>query len=311
MENCGTLSIERGGAMKATSLGSEMETAKITTQIVRLMVAYDFSAFAEIALEYAVRLAQSYGAEIHIVYVKPFFEAFSEDGSLASMKEERDQALLDIEAVAQRLRKVEIKATAACYMGNPADVLVELAADHHPDILFMGAYGHPRSDSKHLGSTAEFLIRSLPCATFIIGPNVALDALAVNPFHAIIYATSDPSRTGRALDLTLDFARRFSSAIQIVHVVDPESHRRHPSEREIVGRGLKLSMQLIQTGIEAHWQISRGEMAEEILRCAKQGKANLIVFGIEHPTANPNIVGAISVVIQNAACPVLAVPGVA
>jgi hypothetical protein len=42
-----------------------------------------------------------------------------------------------------------------------------------------------------------------------------------------------------------------------------------------------------------------------------QGKVDLIVFAIEHQTKNPNIVGAVSDVLQSVLCPVLTVLGVA
>ena len=54
--------------------------------------------------------------------------------------------------------------------GSNAEGLALMVADLQPDVLFLGAYGNNRLDRKVLGSTAEALLRTLPCPGVTIGP---------------------------------------------------------------------------------------------------------------------------------------------
>jgi hypothetical protein len=70
--------------------------------------------------------------------------------------------------------------------GLPADVLTQTVADLEPDIFFLGAYGNDRFDRKVLGSTAEYVLRTLPCPVVIIGPKASKENSHPNRVERVI-----------------------------------------------------------------------------------------------------------------------------
>lgn len=226
------------------------------------------------------------------------------------MKLEHTQAAQDIEDIARRLREQGIASHGVCRVGIPGDALVQLAADLKPDLLILGAYGHRRLDNIRLGSTAEFVLRCLPCATLTIGPEMLFAARPMTPIHQILYASSVPVVSGQAVGLAELFARTSGAKVEILHIIDDQLlPRDHRSCKEIGEKGERIAAQLRNSGIAAKWKLCSGPAASHILDRAKEAYADIILFGIEHRPANPHLAGTISETIQRAACPVLTVPG--
>ncbi|WP_446743398.1 universal stress protein [Silvibacterium acidisoli] len=290
-----------------------MSTETMTEQgtavkVKTLMVAYDFSLFAEAALEYAMYFAGLYSAEISVIYaISP--STFGGNDDIAFLKREHHQAEIDLQAISARVRHYSQQAKCICRIGGTADVLFEAAAELHPDILFMGAFGHRAGDAKKLGSTAEFLLRSLSCATLMIGPELVSTVNKVRLIRNILFASSLSGANDRALQLASDLALRVKAQVEIVHVTEPGSSGSMVlSSQEVDERTRSLQEQASIAGVGSHWQMRTGEMGHEILQCAKDHQSDLIVFGIEHHSSNPYVVGAISQCVREAECPVLAVP---
>ena len=276
-----------------------------------LLVAYDFSAFAEMALEYAVQLAHKHHSEIAIAYIEQpaDIEAEMESG-LGAMNAARAQTERDLRSIAQRLRDQGISSASYCRAGTTSDVLVQLAAEIRPDLLLLGAYGHARRDAQRLGSTAEFLLRCLPCPTLTIGPQVVFAGQLRVPRRHIVYASSIPTRLARAARFAQIFAQTWGADVEIMHVIDaasPGYDSRRNAEMDV--RGGALAQKFREIGINAHWSLHVGSPPDKILERARQLCAELILFGIEHHTVDATIMGTISKTIQQAVCPVLTVPG--
>src|SRR5437764_11711878 len=137
----------------------------------KLVVAYDFSSYADTALDYALDLATRQNSTLTLVHVQSpakhtvageeVFEAAHKTGKDLSER---------LEQMADRSRGRGVDTRWLLRAGSPTDVLTQTVADLKPDILFLGAYGNDRLDRKVLGSTAEYLLRTLPCPVVIIGP---------------------------------------------------------------------------------------------------------------------------------------------
>lgn len=292
--------------VRSPSIGTE-----VTLQ--RLLVAYDFSAFAEVALQYAIQLAREHMSEIIVAYVEApsEFEANME-GGLGSVRAARDQAQLDVKSIAERIRGQGIASAGVCRMGAATDVLVQLAVEFTPDLILLGAFGHRRADTERLGSTAEYLLRCLPCASLTVGPEVTFAGQFSAPHRHIIYASSIPTRLGRAARFAEMFARRWGAEVEIMHVIDDQSANydcRKNAELDIRGAGLAEKFR--DMGIDAQWHLWVGSPADKIVERARELAAGMVIFGVEHHTLDPSIFGIISATTQRAVCPVLTVPGLA
>jgi len=110
--------------------------------IVKVLLAYDGSASAKVAVERMAASPVFAGLEICVLHV---------GGS--------DPAVTD-PAVA-RLRAAGLQATPRALPGEPDEVLGRLVASEGFDLLVMGAYGHSRIRSLIIGSTTTAMIQTV------------------------------------------------------------------------------------------------------------------------------------------------------
>jgi len=276
-----------------------------------LLVAYDSSEASESALQYAIAIAQTFGSFITVVSAKSPSELADEmETGIGRRKESRRQLTEDLQSIAERLNGYGIRNRVIYRAGAIADVLVQLAAVCEAELLFMGAYGHTRMDRPRLGSTAEFMLRSMPCAVLTVGPGAILHDASAPPLRTLLCASSLPARTGRARRIMQTLAQKFGTHVEIVHVVDDESKAIDIRTRaEMRAAEEALTSDLRRAGIDATWKLLSGPIGARILERSSEIHADLIVFGLEHVPAKPDTIGAISATIWQAQCPVLTVPG--
>jgi nucleotide-binding universal stress UspA family protein len=299
---------------------AKLETVEIQAERIRtaplaklqnLLVAYDFSDPADRALSYAREFARRFGSRIILASIETPAE-LSEALESGVAGEEQASEVRDLEQIAYGLHLQDIRSSAVRRVGSPSDVLVELAAELKPDLIFMGAYSHSAAERSTLGSTTEFLLRSLNCPTLTVGPSVpALGHSSLFPAHAI-YASNAPAHHGRAEFFVRDLATRCPLHVHIVHV-EPSNRLLfdcgHLTELQI--REVGIANRFRAAGIPSSWTIQYGDQAEKILEQARQTHADLIVFGIEHPPTDSRHMGILTTLIRNARCPVLTVHGTA
>ena len=144
------------------------------------------------------------------------------DAGVANAKLEQLKEHHDLDLLANRLRSEGIKVSYLVRSGSATDLLVQLVGECNPDLLLMGAYGYHAGDRITLGSTAEYLLRSLSCPALIVGPSVVDPSARGIRLSEILYASSCPTASGCAPNLACELARRFATHIHIVHV-EPDS----------------------------------------------------------------------------------------
>lgn len=155
---------------------SEREWAGLTTNEIdlrRLLVAYDASSDADLALNSGISLAQEYQAEIHLLNVVSDAEQ-SEEPEVAWSSAEPESSY---EIAARRLQQAIPKevflwcniVTAVRY-GQPANEILAYAKEHEIDLICMGASGTGFSLEKLFGSTADRVLRQAPCPVLVSRP---------------------------------------------------------------------------------------------------------------------------------------------
>lgn len=128
----------------------------------KVLVAYDFSTASEAALRYAIEIARTFDSEIVLAHVEtPETLGDRMDDGLARAKLEQMAEHHDLSLVVNQLKSDVIKVSYLIRSGSPTDVLVQLVADLKPDLLLIGAYGYHAAHRVTLGSTAEYLLRSV------------------------------------------------------------------------------------------------------------------------------------------------------
>ena len=140
--------------------------------IQRILVPVDFSDHSSKALDMAMGLAKTFGAEIRLIHCfQPFPSVYASNDWVVPgdfTQEARDAAVRRLE---QRREKVaaegiDVQATLSEYV--PSSAIVEMAAATYADLIVMGTRG--LTGIKHLvhGSVAEHTVRAAPCPVLTV-----------------------------------------------------------------------------------------------------------------------------------------------
>lgn len=138
----------------------------------RILVAYDFSDDAELALRYGLSLAEEYQAELHLLHVlqKPIDDGPEIAWTVASTESVYQQA-------ARRLQKaVPAEAYLWCRIvhsvswGKPYREVLAYAAEHEIDLVCMGAKGAGFGMSALFGSNVDRVLRQALCPVLVARP---------------------------------------------------------------------------------------------------------------------------------------------
>lgn len=154
---------------------NEREWAALTTSEIdlhRVLVAYDNSADADLALSYATSLAQQYQTEVHLLHV--ISDTAPEEPELAWSNATRETSY---EIAARQLQQVVPKETyvwckivTAVRSGQPAHEILTYAKEQEIDLICMGASGAGSTLDKLFSSTVDRVLRHAPCPVLVSRP---------------------------------------------------------------------------------------------------------------------------------------------
>lgn len=145
--------------------------AKAAEPITRILVAVDFSAHSDRAVEVAAGLAQRLGASLDLIhafelprdyvpYTAPFAVEFAQ--KIQANASER------LESVGERLKETQLPVTLHVRRGYPSDVIAEAAEEIGCQLIVMGTRGHTGLSHVMLGSIAERTLRAAPCSVLAV-----------------------------------------------------------------------------------------------------------------------------------------------
>lgn len=161
--------------------------------IKRVLVPTDFSAASDIAFRYALDLAAKQQATLHLLHVvdEASLTAAYPDGFYVERPGLRAQVIDD---AADRLKGMlaasaaaRVTTTTEVRVGRPPRVIVDVAASRGTDLIVMGTHGRSGFAHLMLGSVAERVVRTAPCAvlsvrdTSRVGDLIAEELLHVEP----------------------------------------------------------------------------------------------------------------------------------
>lgn len=133
-----------------------------------IVVGTDFSICAARALAWAVSLAQTSGARVHLVHV--LLEPVQALDVAAALPYPDVEVRRDWEVAARVKLDREVKAaekrgvatTAEIRWGRPSDTIVDAASRQRASLIVLGTHGRSALEKLLLGSTAERVLRLSP-----------------------------------------------------------------------------------------------------------------------------------------------------
>ena len=292
---------------------SKLETIEKPLALKTLIVASDFSTGSSLALSYATEIAKAFGSEIILAHIQPPESVGDKmDDDLAAARSERLDDLQDLDILVNGLRSQGIKSSYIVRTGSPADLLVQVAAERKPDLLLMGAYGFNTANRSTLGSTAEYVLRSLHCPVLLVGPSIKERPNHPTRLSEIVFASALPEEQHSAQVLVRELARKFAGHIHIVHVEPPAATAEPRAHlRDLEMKEEKIADSFRRNGVGSSWTLRFGAQSDHILEQTRLVSADLVCFGIAHPATSPSQMGILTTIIRSATCPILTVPGIA
>lgn len=141
-----------------------------------IMVATDFGDAANLALEYASVLARRFGANLRIVHAVEMPMMLGTEFGLSDAGRLTERAIEDRQAqLAETVARVSgDEVIGQLLVGDPAQKIVEYAADHAVDLIVMGTHGRRAIAHLLMGSVAEQVVRTAPCPVFTVRDSGAL-----------------------------------------------------------------------------------------------------------------------------------------
>ncbi len=299
-------------------------TPQVALAIHNILMATDFSPCSERALLHAVAAAHHFGSTLHLAHVvQPAAFAFVPPegyaGSAVAIEKAVDLARAEVGA-----RLNEVLRTTNCLdlnrqtwvkVGAVGETLRAIIVREHIDFVVVGTHAKTGLRKLVLGSVAEDIFRNAPCPVLTVGPHSwQSDPRSVRLRH-VLFPTDLSPESARALPLARGIAVDFAAAITLLHVVErPDFEAIHDRARVVGALQGRMRDMLAAAGSMppgANFEVTIGNVDEEIIATATSLGVDLIAFGLKSPDTNVDRLPWMHAykVVCEAGCPVLSLRG--
>jgi len=154
-------------------------------------------------------------AEVILTHIHSLTDEAQENSALG--RDEAKQEAADLDAVTSRLAQMGIDGKKIVRAGFVGDTLFNLCCEENIDLLLLGAYGFGRQDRSVLGSTAEYLLRAVPCVAITYGPNAVASFSCIDDGSPILVPIFLPCHLEQ-LQPAAEIAKLFGKKLVLLHV---------------------------------------------------------------------------------------------
>jgi nucleotide-binding universal stress UspA family protein len=296
----------------------------------RILLASDFSASAEAALHYAAawaRLSQARLLVLHVIDTRVtalphWTDIFRSTEVFAARDAAATEAL-------QRLRShpalAGLQVDVVAQHGTPREHIVDTAA--HVDLVVMGSGGEAGENHQGAGKIAQYVAHTSPVPVLCVPPGGGVAGLPPVgstrlPFRHILLALHFTRYAPQAIILSQQLAAMCQARLQVLHVFEPDKITSYPLE---AGAGLYHNREALKIllrkrlaeiipddpgapGIER--LLLEGNPAAVIVQQSIERQADLVVMSAQAYGLLQKLfqVSTVDIVLEQAPCPVLAVP---
>jgi universal stress protein E len=255
----------------------------------RILVATDFSPFADAALKQAVWLARQTGAEIILANTVPDLSRSVHWASYEIAQNQQELSHRSDSMMRQMVANVQatdLDVTFRTLVGEPFVAITQAVQTEGYDLVLAGTKGLSKWEQVLVGSTAKRLIRKCPSSVWITKADHA------HPPKVVLAATDFSDVSLKAVKEGLWVAQQASAEFHLVHIIDskdvpedlisriPKGSSLRKEINEEAARRLEEfveSLAVDRSKIQLH--LSWGTPWQEIRRISKHQSADLLVIG--------------------------------
>ena len=136
----------------------------------RVLVAYDFSDYSELALKYGLSIAQEHEAELHLLHVLPPRLVNEPEIAWYPFKSAYHTAARRLQRVIPPDVHLWCSVTTAVSEGNPYREILNYAEKNEIDLIGVGAHGAGFGMRALFGSNVDRVLRQAPCPVLVARP---------------------------------------------------------------------------------------------------------------------------------------------
>jgi len=283
----------------------------------KILCPIDFFSASRRAFEYALKLAENYGASIELLHVvSPVIPSvYGSNISMSDLTTEfQNQARTQLEIFKARVEKKQIPVHAEVVIGDVDCEIRRAITCHKPDLVVVGTRGRRGFERWVLGSVTEKLMRHCPVPLLVIGSNGA--TRMVPPAIARMVVTTDfSSGTADAMNYAFSIAGESQSKVTLLHIVNNAGGAAERKDREPVLRNIreqleKLIPDEVRTWCDVRTQVETGTPWRVILKKIQSEKPGLLVMNVHGKgMLERALVGSTADrVLRGSCCPVLLIP---
>jgi len=298
----------------------------------KVLVPTDFSAASLQALEYALPLIKSFGADLHLAHVsEPNYPLTNMTGLPLMLPECKTPCLVrrDLQRVARKYSiQLDERKIHSC-QGRPFEEICQLAQEQGIDLIIMSTRGHTGFRHFALGSTAERIVRHSHCPVLVVHPTLTQgkgnrkSGLRKLSFERIIVPIDFSECSMDGLTYAKGLAKRFGSELVLLnsvalhYYITSDEYPRYDLP-QLMQRGEQSAREQMQIllaktdwkGIKVTPSFQIGHAGQQICREALDQDADMIITSTHGITGFKHmLVGSTAeYVVRHASCPVLVVP---
>jgi nucleotide-binding universal stress UspA family protein len=287
-----------------------------SVQLKQILYLTDFSEPSEAALPFAIGIARSHGATLHVLHVLTnALDAYPE-----SLKADRQIAESEMKRVEPKLAGV-IHETKLAYDVDLWPPIEKAVYDHRIDLIILGTHGRTGPGRLVVGSAAEQIFRRSPVPVMTVGPDVKPGSVPDGSLDRILFATDFGPHSAAALPYAVALAKENRARLLLLHALPKRREaldgNSHGSKRHLsVAEAFHELHQMLPAGLALphppEFAVEFGKPADAVLAAAGQRGACVIVLGIRgagaHPQAATHLEGGTAhKLVAHAPCPVLTV----
>ncbi|MBK5284668.1 MAG: universal stress protein [Bacteroidia bacterium] len=284
-----------------------METKKFN--IKNILIPYDFSETAALALEHAVFMAKLCKAQISLLHVIETYSftsaishAFSKSQSEFESKIE-ESTKIKLKEIADEIHKrtsIQVKFTTE--VGSIYKQIVKVAHDIHADIIFMGTHGASGFQEFLMGSNSFRVVSSSPCPVITVQSHAKKIG-----FKNIVVPIDDSTVSRQKVVFAVELAKHYSSTLHIAGL--------RTSKSADFARKFEIKVHQVEEYIREHKvnctrkMFDGDDISKMALSYAEEINADIIVVMTEQE-ANPgffNIGSAAQSLVNHSKIPVMSV----
>ena len=251
----------------------------------KIVIPYDFSETAALALEHGVFMARFYKADIILVHV---VESRSFTATLTSAFTKTDDEEVKVSAN-QKLKEIAddihhksgIKVLFTTESGSIYKNIVSLARNEEADVILMGTHGISGFQEFFMGSNAYRVVSEAPC------PVITVQAHAKRiGFKNIVLPIDDSHASRQKVPAVTDLAAKYNAVVHIAGLLTDNN--------ELFERKFKIKVEQVEEFLEKHdvtyttTYIHGDNLAKMTMDYSNEINADLVVIMTEQ---EPNITG--------------------